>query len=124
MTVSKEDKPASCNRSCERCGKHFKCSPDDVATDQLQASIVDASTREFLSRTDWDCLCGTCIKEIAANLAHAKGKTFPRQGELKQDVHFYMENGLFVFTEFYHLLRGRCCRSGCRHCAYGFRKKL
>jgi hypothetical protein len=32
---------------------------------------------------------------------------------------YYMENGLLVFTEAYHLKRGYCCGSGCRHCPYG-----
>ena len=32
---------------------------------------------------------------------------------------FYYENGLMVFTEAYHLKRGQCCKSGCRHCPYG-----
>lgn len=31
---------------------------------------------------------------------------------------YYLENGLFVFTEKYHLKRGYCCNSGCRHCPY------
>lgn len=31
---------------------------------------------------------------------------------------FYMENGLLVFTEAYHLKRGYCCNSECRHCPY------
>lgn len=35
-----------------------------------------------------------------------------------QDDEFYMEKGFFVFTERYHLRRGRCCGSGCRHCPY------
>ena len=32
---------------------------------------------------------------------------------------FYMENGFVVFTAAYHLRRGYCCNSGCRHCPYG-----
>lgn len=36
---------------------------------------------------------------------------------------YYFENGLMVFTEAYHLKRGHCCKSGCRHCPYGFKKK-
>ena len=36
---------------------------------------------------------------------------------------YYMENGLIVFTEAYHLKRGYCCRNGCRHCPYGFKKE-
>ncbi len=31
---------------------------------------------------------------------------------------FYTENGRYVFTEAYHLKRGICCGSGCRHCPY------
>jgi hypothetical protein len=41
----------------------------------------------------------------------------------KPDPYYYMENGLIVFTEAYHLKRGYCCKSGCRHCPYGFRKE-
>ena len=29
-----------------------------------------------------------------------------------------LENGLVVFTAAYHLRRGFCCGSGCRHCPY------
>jgi hypothetical protein len=32
---------------------------------------------------------------------------------------YYFENGLMVFTAAYHLKRGYCCGSGCRHCPYG-----
>jgi hypothetical protein len=32
---------------------------------------------------------------------------------------FYLERGLVVFTAVYHLKRGYCCESGCRHCPYG-----
>lgn len=31
---------------------------------------------------------------------------------------FYIENGIKVMTEEYHIRRGYCCGSGCRHCAY------
>jgi hypothetical protein len=30
------------------------------------------------------------------------------------------EQGLMVFTRAYHLKRGYCCQSGCRHCPYGY----
>jgi hypothetical protein len=42
---------------------------------------------------------------------------------LKQGEDYYFENGLMVFTAAYHLKRGYCCKSGCRHCPYGFKKK-
>ena len=33
---------------------------------------------------------------------------------------FYLENGLMVLTEKYHLDRGYCCGSGCRHCPFQY----
>lgn len=31
---------------------------------------------------------------------------------------FYIENGLYVFTEQFLLRRGYCCKNNCRHCPY------
>ena len=31
---------------------------------------------------------------------------------------FYFEGPYMVFTEAYHLRRGYCCNSDCRHCPY------
>ncbi|HEY0786599.1 MAG TPA: DUF5522 domain-containing protein [Acidobacteriaceae bacterium] len=31
---------------------------------------------------------------------------------------FYMDGPYMVFTAAYHLKRGYCCSSGCRHCPY------
>jgi len=47
----------------------------------------------------------------------------PKKNEMKEGIHFYMESGFMVFTETYHKQRGYCCKSGCRHCPYGFKKK-
>ena len=32
---------------------------------------------------------------------------------------YYYEGPYLVFTAAYHLKRGSCCNSGCRHCPYG-----
>ena len=32
---------------------------------------------------------------------------------------YYMDGPYMVFTAAYHLKRGYCCGSGCRHCPYG-----
>ena len=31
---------------------------------------------------------------------------------------YYLEGEYMVFTAAYHLKRGSCCNSGCRHCPY------
>ena len=41
----------------------------------------------------------------------------------KSEKLYYMENGLMVFTEAYHLKRGYCCKNRCRHCPYEFKKE-
>ncbi|AFL82887.1 hypothetical protein Belba_0219 [Belliella baltica DSM 15883] len=32
--------------------------------------------------------------------------------------YYLNENGMMVFTAQYHLRRGYCCDSGCKHCPY------
>ncbi len=49
--------------------------------------------------------------------------TRPRPAPLIEGRDYYVENGLYVFTEYYLRQRGYCCQSGCRHCPYGFRKE-
>ncbi|NQW36425.1 MAG: hypothetical protein HQ471_05400 [Flavobacteriales bacterium] len=39
------------------------------------------------------------------------------------DLYYTSSEGYRVFTEKYHLLRGNCCKSGCRHCPYGYDAK-
>ena len=36
-----------------------------------------------------------------------------------EDGDYYFDGDFMVFTEAYHLKRGFCCGSGCRHCPYG-----
>jgi hypothetical protein len=39
---------------------------------------------------------------------------------VRRAEHSYIDpqTGYLVFTELYHLARGFCCRSNCRHCPY------
>lgn len=46
----------------------------------------------------------------------------PQQEPLIENKDFYIENGYYVFTEYYLKKRGYCCGSGCRHCPYGDEK--
>ncbi|EPR67374.1 DUF5522 domain-containing protein [Cyclobacterium qasimii] len=47
-----------------------------------------------------------------------KENKLPPPHLLKEGLHYYFESGFMVFTEEYHLLRGKCCGNGCRHCPY------
>ena len=35
-----------------------------------------------------------------------------------QGIHYYLEDGKVVYTHKYHLERGYCCGSKCRHCPF------
>lgn len=39
---------------------------------------------------------------------------------LVEGVDYTVEAGRWMFTAAFHLKRGHCCESGCRHCPYGF----
>lgn len=41
---------------------------------------------------------------------------------LEEDEDSYFDGPYLVFTAAYHLKRGYCCQSGCRHCPYVYDK--
>ena len=47
---------------------------------------------------------------------------FGKKTELTQDDFYLNEQGYRVFTKKYHTKRGYCCKSGCKHCPYGYNK--
>jgi len=47
---------------------------------------------------------------------------FNRFRDLDPEDYYMSDEGYIVFTKAYHLKRGRCCQSGCKHCPYGFNK--
>lgn len=52
-----------------------------------------------------------------------KIRGFSKLGNLEPDDYYRTEEGYIVFTAKYLLKRGYCCKSGCKHCPYGYNKK-
>lgn len=48
---------------------------------------------------------------------------FSKRSQLDPEDYYTNDDGFIVFTEKYHLKRGHCCKSGCKHCPYGYNKK-
>ena len=48
---------------------------------------------------------------------------FSNRKKMETGDYYLSPEGFIVFTEQYHLKRGYCCKSGCKHCPYGFNKK-
>ncbi|MBN8858687.1 MAG: cysteine-rich CWC family protein [Sphingobacteriales bacterium] len=108
---------------CPRCGKDFECKVGDINRCQCTTVLISGETRQFLEQTHYDCLCSACLQQIDHLVRYSQQHLFPVQKEmLIEGLHYTIENGMFVFTELYHIQRGYCCRNGCRNCAYGFKK--
>lgn len=56
------------------------------------------------------CVCHACV---ARERRAMTWMPLARSGEF-----YLLDDGRRVFTERYHLRRGYCCGSGCRHCPY------
>ena len=50
-------------------------------------------------------------------------KGFSKIPELEKDEYYHSKEGYIIFTEKYHLKRGYCCQSNCKHCPYKKDKK-
>ena len=107
---------------CPLCGEPNDCQLCTHAAYKgpcwcVKAKIPD----ELIARVPPDlqskaCICRVCVL------------TFQRQRSVARKIvpgDFYFDaGGLMVFTAAYHLQRGYCCGSGCRHCPYVGAKPL
>jgi len=109
---------------CGRCKTSLICLANDITQCNCSNIVLTDKAKTFLSKTKYDCLCNICLTELNVLMALTNDYSFPKnRDEMLKGIHYYIENGYFVFTELYHILRGKCCESGCRHCAYGFKNK-
>ena len=56
---------------------------------------------------------------VLAREGRGLSKAVPKFKQLVEGIDFYNEGEKVVFTSVYHLKRGYCCHSKCRHCPYG-----
>lgn len=110
------------SKICSRCQSSFECRFDDIQNCQCNTVSPSTPTRQFLSKTHFDCLCKNCLAELDTQIEEVSHDILPLLNQLREGVDFYKEGRLVVFTERYLILRGYCCQSGCRHCPYGFEK--
>ncbi|MCB9257367.1 MAG: cysteine-rich CWC family protein [Chitinophagales bacterium] len=104
-------------KTCGRCLKEISCMANTQQVCACMQLSLRTETLEFLKKTAYDCLCNTCLSEINELVAIKKEAS----NKLKENIHFYYEDSFLVFKELYHIQRGYCCKSNCRHCAYGFK---
>ena len=47
---------------------------------------------------------------------------FSSRKDMDEKDYYLSNEGYIIFTEVYHLKRGFCCKSICKHCPYEFKK--
>jgi len=77
-----------------------------------------------------DCCCPSCLGKVVAkrinqfivSTPHKEvlnvASQYRTQVEPIEGIDYTIENGLLVFSEWYHLKRGNCCGNGCKNCPY------
>lgn len=110
-------------KQCDKCRNEIVCNVHDIENCACSDIELFSQTREFLAKTYFNCLCNDCLDKLNHKIASTAHHFFPTKKEkFLEDVHYYREGNMWVFTELYHILKGSCCGNGCRHCPYGFTK--
>src|SRR5688572_11980586 len=104
-------------KDCSSCGANFTCGPEGTDDKCWCEHLPHVS---FVASEDQNCLCPRCLREAIEELnclgsAAAKGVNPLRQTALNpqpslvEGEDYYLEGGMLIFTESYHLRRGYCC---------------
>ena len=104
---------------CSRCQAVFTC---DAAQADESCWCARLPHVPLIADERTDCFCPQCLGEAIAKLSASEPTEVLNQPPslplLKEGEDYYLESGAMVFTAAYHLKRGSCCDSGCRHCPY------
>lgn len=112
------------NKICTHCKAPIACKADDIENCDCTKVTLSNATKLFLANSFHKCLCNACLTKFEQMQEYAQTHEFSkRRSQMEEGVHYYIENGYFVFTELYHLMKGQCCQNGCRHCVYGFKNR-
>ena len=101
---------------CPACGEPNECRFDPAGPELPTCWCLDVKIgSDNLKRVHQNfgpaaCLCQTCLEAAAGD---------PGDPAVPGRDYHVTPAGTLVFTAAYHVRRGNCCDSGCRHCPYG-----
>lgn len=109
--------------TCTGCSESFMCTSDESCWCMDLPPILEVDQEAT-------CLCESCLKEkvqkrIQELLERDDEKTIklimnlgiPKK--LQEGIDYYInDDGLYVFTKWYHYRKGYCCGNECLHCPY------
>jgi hypothetical protein len=107
---------------CQKCSVSFNCHDSECWCNEFPAIMSLDPLR--------NCYCPNCLKEAVISKIEAYMNNLTPENISKimalgkpekpvEGIDYYInEDGLFVFTSWYHLRRGDCCGNNCKHCPY------
>ncbi|WP_218156437.1 cysteine-rich CWC family protein [Pseudoalteromonas denitrificans] len=120
-------------QNCALCHATLSCQ-SEITTSKCWCFELPNIMPINSKQSDNPCLCKNCLakkinKQITSlylikNLAQMIeiAKPYREKKDLVEHIDYSIENGLYVFSAWYHLKRGKCCSNGCRHCPYNKRE--
>ena len=110
-------------KTCQICHSTFNCNTEKITECKCLDIKLHPETSAYLQKTSYDCLCNSCLEKVNNYPLLAKEYPFPNHpSKYVQGIHYYLDGQYWVFTHYYHYLKGSCCKNNCRHCAYGYKK--
>lgn len=110
---------------CPQCRQPFECS-----VSALEPCWCSAYPRVPLDLSVDVCLCPQCLAQTVGSAlecyidshdreqALALASDYADEKNLTEYIDYRIEQGLYVFTRWFHLKRGQCCGNACRHCPF------
>ncbi|ALQ09276.1 hypothetical protein EU508_11230 [Pseudoalteromonas fuliginea] len=115
--------------NCTQCHSTLTCNVDDISAcwcNELPAILP-------LDITATSCLCRKCTlnkintflegvytQPIKTQINFAK--QFRGNENLIEGLDYTMQSGYMIFSKWFFLKRGSCCKNGCKNCPYGYKK--
>lgn len=121
---------SSQTQHCPSCGAAFECGTQQSTPCWCSRLPPLLPLTPNDNTTPGQCLCPQClakklaqaIDRLLTSQSHEQALSlaarYPASQKLMEHLDYTVENGLYVFTAWYHLKRGYCCGNGCRHCPY------
>ena len=109
---------------CPSCGKENACRVANGCAYKgpcwCEAYVVPAEVQRQLAEAHPGraCLCRECLVRFSKSSAALTREESTAANPIEREDYYLDEFGRMVFTAAYHLKRGHCCDSGCRHCPY------
>tara|TARA_B110000858_G_C17511616_1_gene340694 strand:+ start:196 stop:540 length:345 start_codon:yes stop_codon:yes gene_type:complete len=111
-------------KHCSECHQAFSCGAGTGNCWCMSFPPIMSPTLEH------DCFCPSCLgsainNKIDALVEESGMESFQKlaepyrsQPKLIKSVDFTIEDDLYVFSKWYLIKQGDCCRNGCKNCPY------